>query len=426
MRNRIIITFIVFSSLLVFSACNLRTINTENNFEKEIVTDLKVVPTKEIQEWKHEPFSGEGKLEHIWSFDAPKPNNERYYGVISIPDGWLIDTNRYPEVTELSLQMATIKPENGEIINSSMTGAIDRRTGVTDGVFVYSDAGMQGSAPHSCWQLSDNSIKWRIQDVSIHGANWSKMSIINGMLFYVSVNSSNQTFFTRLEPATGKIIWSIPFSDRYIVDYAFSQDNAILLFSDSKVESIALLSGDRTGLGFEELEYISMEIVMDSLFLLTSDGFFIRRNLNSLEKETTFQLSENNISRPKLNRLYTLIHLGLCQSSITKLNDTTLLLSIKQDSSSCVYYIFDNQEQTTVELSSDFVYYMNDQLITYKSDFNSNVDTIQSLNPQTLEPIWWIDLTDSDIGENPRVIWCDWRGVLVMSDTKLVCYNAAK
>ncbi|MCK5744063.1 MAG: hypothetical protein KAH30_04940 [Caldisericia bacterium] len=54
----------------------------------------------------------------------------------------------------------------------------------------------------------------------------------------------------------------------------------------------------------------------------------------------------------------------------------------------------------------------------------TNDTQIQALNPSTLEPTWWINLEEEDLGENPRIIWCDWRGVLVMSDTKLACYMA--
>jgi hypothetical protein len=46
---------------------------------------------------------------------------------------------------------------------------------------------------------------------------------------------------------------------------------------------------------------------------------------------------------------------------------------------------------------------------------------IRGVDPDTLETLWWID--KKDLGENAHVAWLDWRGVCVISDTKIMCFG---
>ena len=46
---------------------------------------------------------------------------------------------------------------------------------------------------------------------------------------------------------------------------------------------------------------------------------------------------------------------------------------------------------------------------------------LRGVDPETLQTLWWID--KKDLGENAHVAWLDWRGVCVISDTKIMCFG---
>lgn len=52
---------------------------------------------------------------------------------------------------------------------------------------------------------------------------------------------------------------------------------------------------------------------------------------------------------------------------------------------------------------------------------NQSNGQIKEVDPDTLESIWWID--EKDIGPNPRINILDWRGVCIISDTKIMCFG---
>jgi len=395
--------------------------------EQEVKVPIENDKIENLKEWIPESFDGKGKLVLRWSLEVKTPNNERYYGVTSIPGGWLMDTNRYPKDSDLSLKMAVMDPQTGGILENSIGGDIRRRIGPTNGKYIFGDTLMQGAAPRSCWNLSNKTIRWKVNDATIHGESFSKMSIVSKMLIYISVNSSDVVHISRFNPDTGEIIWKQPFKDMNLIDYAISDDSAYLLFDNSELKCIELASGQIKDTGIDSSKFSAIEVIQESLSVLTSDGFLVQFDSSTYEKKQEIQLPISEISKPMLFRQYSKIHLDIHETNISPLGDSLLLLTIEPEKTRENFYVLDTINQNIQELPYKIVYTLNDQLISYSENTETDEyddSTIQALNPTTLKPTWWINLEEEELGENPRVIWCDWRGVLVMSDTKLACYMA--
>ncbi len=397
--------------------------------EQETKIPIENDKIENLKEWIPESFDGKGRLESKWSKQISTDCSPRYYGIISVPDGWIIDTDRLLIEQNEKLYMTLIDPVSGKIIVSDYNNTITSswcRIGPTDGKFIFGDRLCQGAIPHRCWRISDGAIKWEMNDKSVYGCQFPEMIIKNEMLIYIS-KCNDYSHISRFNPDTGEIIWKQPFKNMNLIDYAISDDFAYLLFDSSGLKCIELTSGQIEDTGIDSSNFSAIEVIQELLSVLTSDGFFAQYDLSTYEKKQEIQLPISEISKPMLFRQYSKIHLDIHETNINPLGDSLILLTIEQEKTREKFYVLDTVTQNIQELPYKIVYTLNDQLISYSENTETDdydESTIQALNPESLEPTWWINLDEEDFGGNPRVIWCDWRGVLVMSDTRLACFTA--
>jgi hypothetical protein len=431
---------VIFVGIGIFGSCKqgayTASVETANEGKSHVTNEqldmLDKLPIENdeigyLEEWVPEPFVGEGRLKAIWKLDTKKSANERYYGVMSVPNFWLLDASRWLNNESVSLSMVLIDPSSGELLVSDYNNLTDdlyhRRLGPTNGRFIFSDRIAQGAFLFPCWRYPDSAFKWEMKEISIYGQIYSKMHIINGLLLYVSVDSDETAYTSRINYNTGEVIWKRSFKNMKLVDYAISDDFACLLFNNHRIASINIQTGDAEYLQLDITNAVAVETSNERMFLLNEDGILSSINLVSYKVVNETQLPVSHIEQPILNRDYSDIYLGFNDTSIDKISNNLLLVTTSGD---CKRFIFNITTQEVKELPYKLAFHINGNLIVYKENTETeeyDVAIVQSLNPETLEPIWWIDLEKEDLGDNPRVIWCDWRGVLVMSDTKLACFT---
>lgn len=85
------------------------------------------------------------------------------------------------------------------------------------------------------------------------------------------------------------------------------------------------------------------------------------------------------------------------------------------------YLLYSTQDKTTIKLEK------NDESDTYSvingSLIRSGKDRIESINHHTGEVVWFIEINPQEWEGKPRMVWCDYRGVIVTDFKKIACYT---
>lgn len=370
------------------------------------------IETKLFAEWRSEPFSSRGQLAQRWEIDTPK--NYEYSKIMATPNSWLIEDIVATESIQqkpIIERRISITPENGEIKplpNIFTPGDKEFHMnlaclGTTDSTYVYaSDSFMLGGIG-SCWDLLNNKIIW--SNYIVDGfAN--KFTIVGNGLIYVHENPSDESkIFSRLVPATGDILWSTKLTNEKIDWLSLNESIWVLPLNGTELLRVNLKDGSKTSINLIGIVDKLLGTIGHKIFLLTRSG-----NLILLD---TIKMEQLELTIPDFH---------VDESSSVLFNK--YLFAMRGNGKSNQYEIvsFDQIKQTfkkaqVFNLPSEIsVSALNSSLII------EDQKQLRGVDPETLETLWWID--KKDLGENAHVAWLDWRGVCVVSDTKIMCFGS--
>jgi len=362
-------------------------------------------PIEFIEEWTPKEFDGTGKLKNLW--ERRKMQNP----VIAS----IIDIGAYPK------SWGTIDPATGDILR----GYSDeyRADGITDGKYVYAPQTGDTSWVHfDTWRLSDGKLIEGWGKLNLPHNRGYELVIVDGCL--IQIHNPMQLVLSRLKPSNGNVLWEI--TTKVGVDsawYFYENENIVALYvttnqeADNNIKNnmvyVAIIDPSdgttHTELLFSRLDndIIDVGSIDGMLWVLLSGGELFEINTSLLTTVNTHQINikDGMATFPD----YLEHNAQIC--------DKYVLFEYYDEDWEMEQVLYDTEKNDVLKfLNNQLTQIINHTLIT------TTDNQIQSLDPETLEPIWWIDLEKEDLGDNPRVIWCDWRGVLVMSDTKLACF----
>ncbi|MCK5744062.1 MAG: hypothetical protein KAH30_04935 [Caldisericia bacterium] len=361
---------------------------------------------KPIKEWAAREFIDTGKLVCRWK--QPKQSHPVIDGIKTI--------GVYPE------SWGVIDPGTGRIIDKYSDEY--HTDGITDGEYVYAPrTGGTSWVHYDFWELASGSIveDWSMINLPL---NWGfELMIVDDCLIQAQVPMP--ILVTRLDPVNGEKIWVVETTyNAESVNYSRSEKNIFITYnisdnsseelSTTKNSFVAKINPKNGEVDTLVLPIGSEILILDSIYfegilwLLTSDVFILEINADTFE----FLSSTNVMINDALGTSsYYFDYEGqVCGNSV--------LFEYKDIEFDLKHLLF-NTLTGKVTSTED----MNKLQIINHTLMTTGGTQIKALNPSTLEPTWWINLEEEDLGENPRVIWCDFRGVLVMSDTKLACFT---
>jgi hypothetical protein len=377
--------------ILIFSGCSKLEvlINTQRYFsweympenEKTILVQPSIkINEHKLSEWKPRVFFGNSQLAYIWQKAINKNDLEGDY-YASYPDAWDIADSFY------------VNPLTGEFpVNIKLDdNSSPPRGGITDGNYIF------GFYSH---KLSQSGC-WRIKD---HYKIWENLAALTSTKFYIINNNllhTQKSFvqINRLNPWTGKIIWSISTpkdNDQIISSTPTDKYLFVTIANEShfEIDRINPEDGKADVVLSSENEIKDLTTIEDNLWILFETG-----ELFNFDCESFKQLKSINVGN--YNKL--------------KQIDNKLLLSNTDENK---YSLFDPSTETITPLDTPSAKVINGSLI-FEDD-----KQLRGIDPDTQETTWWIDLDENM--KNAHVEWLDWRGVLVVSDNEIACYAPKK
>ena len=359
--------------------------NWKEIWERENFSEPRIV-----KEWMPNVFAAQGVLSLKWSYDKTVDMKI----ATAIPEGWIIGQGK------------SYDPNQETGIYDPAKGWRPKKIGmpgVTDGTNVYGYIWPRYSSPTSCWDIKTGEEIWSNQQI-IYGN--SQYLIVDSALLFISKPSSINII--RHEPTTGGILWSMMTKNDYsgnsnvswvktneslmIICNRFTTDNDKVIPKESLIYKINPKSGAFQTLKISGLNSTSVCSIGDFVWILFPDGTLIEIDSTGL-KET---------------RAYIAKQLDSIQSVGKKI--------IFANKAKTQYAIFDPASETITNIGDcDKAYSINSSLII------EDQTQLRGVDPDTLETLWWID--KRDLGENAHVAWLDWRGVCVISDTKIMCFG---
>lgn len=401
----------------------------QNEFPKSNIIEIAKI-YKPFQKWQAESFGGFGELKKKWVLEFEHNESERPYRVTGMPNGWsVLSSHNYKG----RFMVGVIDPATGSFTKKSYG------QGITDGEYEFIDRSYGPNSAY-CRRLSDDKKMWENLSSSWN-AGEPEYFVINGALLYVGngitndINFKDNVVIYRVNPESGEIIWGIkskPTSNNMIISHyaqCFSFDNYLWVLlneisrasnNDDKYNSTYYLyrldsvNGDVEKIELEErfeVELINVRSYGDNLYIDSGDGNLLVFNtktnitksfeiISSIER---YNLPDNKV---KLNNiLYDKVYFKYWDS--------------KNNKYSMFYSNVDNLtdiKPILIENSNEF-----DQFgIVNGSIFGVKDKKIIGLDPISLEPVWEINLENTD--EHTELAWLDWRGVLVISGKEIACY----
>ncbi len=369
------------------------------------------IETKLFAEWCSEPFSSEGELTQRWEIDTPK--NYEYSKIMATPNSWLIEDIIATESIQqkpIIGRRISITPENGEIKplpNIFTPGDKEFHMdlaclGTTDSIHVYASNSFMLGGTGSCWDLSSNKIIW--SNYVVDGfAN--KFTIVGDSLIYIHENPSDELkIFSGLVPATGDILWSTKLTNEKIDWLSLNESIWVLPLNGTELLRVNSKDGSKTSINLISIVDKLLGTIGHKIFLLTRSGSLILLD--------TIKMEQSELTIPDFN---------VDESSNVLFNKYLFAMSRSDKSSQYEIVSFDQIKQTFKKTqvfnlpSETLVSAINSSLII------EDQTQLRGVDPETLQTLWWID--KKDLGENAHVAWLDWRGVCVISDTKIMCFG---
>ncbi|HPF49890.1 MAG TPA: hypothetical protein PLP35_09380 [Caldisericia bacterium] len=339
-----------------------------------------------------------GKFEMIWNHGIRGlrggVDQADFAGVTSTDKGWIFQGEYYVNGSN-KLANILINPKTGEYKQYD-----DLVLGIANGDDIIGYNNISGISSLKCVSTDTLKTKWD----SGYASGISGFSIFQIGDSIIEHNKTGATFKS-YRALDGVVLWER--NSLYPYDVFPIRFGNTLYFISSRPDEKAVVEIDEKSDGTVE-KTIDCDLVIGNVF---NQGDKIFANVVDSTGFVEIIFKDSDIDIQEISTDYWIV------DSFT----SGLLLGksgVKDGSVSFAIFIDDN----IIPISGGFV-----DINIVNIDVIARVDNgFQSLNPQTLEPIWWIDLENEELGENPRVIWCDWRGVLVMSDTKLACFVASE
>jgi len=366
----------------------------------------KTINEKISAQWVPKKFFGKNKLEMRWSHQiTTEGSNPRYSPTISLPTGWLINCQAKADGQKLH---AMINPENGEInsLDETLCG------GQTDGkyVFGYSQT-VVGKAV--CWDLNNQEIYWE----GMMGYLDNPLMIVNDKLIAINGDDLMTNRVMSGDPETGKILWMLEGKQGLNISSWTIQGNKLwAVIENGELYEINLEDGHHKKIALSnKSQPLGIESSNNCIWIFYSDGYLISYDADSFSTKSEARIGRE-LGEPEL--------LELNLDSF----DNHLLLSIKSYKTykkeyHLIYETNPPKVKMLEQIENEPVCWppcptwvvLNGALV------NQSNGQIKEVDPSTLENIWWID--EKDVGPNPRVNILDWRGVCVISDTKIMCFG---
>jgi hypothetical protein len=370
----------------------------------------KIISANDINfsNFDQKPFVGADRLGLKWVISDDDISVEGAISdvVISTNKYWLLRLLIYEGLPSYSEMMYKILPETGEYKQ------LNNFLGPTDGEYVWSCLWWRHPYPTVCWHVDDGII-W--SNNALGGEAGNTIAIVgNQMLHENSIYDHDQntysTYVSLFNPANGEISWRLKLENAFSwIQTGESKDRVLVRSNRAGYQEPPDYHYYVIGLESANIEKV-FEEENDLRFLSYGDHLFVQKENKLLEITEELDGFDNTIQ----------IKDGVYIESILnyKPGEKVILYTETHEDGEVSKLIIDaiTGEENTVTGS--------DIQIFGHSLISTTENRIQALNPSTLEPTWWINLDEEELGENPRVIWCDWRGVLVMSDTKLACFDS--
>jgi len=363
----------------------------------------KIDPKRRLVEWKAKGFGGRGKLEKKWEIEIDKNQEYPIRYVFSYPDSWFIGDWYVVDPVTGRNPKRDYHFEKSELYGLMLSGP-------TDGEYVFGCKNHVGVSSY-CWRIKDGINIWV---GSLMAFDSSQFFIIKNNLIHIDMSPPNK--ITKVAPWNGEKIWAIAsknnISPSFSKDYkeiacgiATISDSLFTLLDNGHLYKIDSDSGKWILVNDMSQKPIAISAAGENLLVLLSDGSLIEIDGQSLKVKTTFKtgidLSMGADGTP-IN--YWVQSIG---SKILIANEERL-----PDKAS---YIFDTKNNACTPFGDDNVFTINSSLII------EDQKQLRGVDPETLETLWWID--KKGLGENAHVAWLDWRGVCVISDTKIMCFG---
>ncbi len=366
----------------------------------------KIDPNRQLVEWKPKGFDGKGQLKKTW---ATKIDKENEYGIdyaFAYPDSWYIED-------WYAIDPITGKPplrDNSEAVKSGIDQSLIgmELSGPTDGEYVFGCKWHVGLSSY-CWRTKDGVNMW-VGDLLAFGN--SEFIIINNNLFHIDLLSDR---VTKVKPWTGEKIWTIVSKShigrtlnsghkQFTTGIAKTSNSLFILLENNHLYKININNGDQELVKSISREPIAIAAIGENLLVLSSDGSLSEVDAKTLMElkhfETSFKIVKDTDGVPSYYWI---------QSISSKVLIANTERSFKKTS-----FLYDTKNNSGVKFENQDVFAINSSLVIQSNS------QIRCLDPDTLKPLWWIDLKDE--GKNAHVAWLDWRGVLVISDETIACY----
>jgi hypothetical protein len=352
--------------------------------------------------WQAKPFENSGELSLSWVKDIATTD-----AVMATPDAWYLEllgkgeANRYgidPQTGEDKYPTPyeqTSENKNTELKNSPYTAVL----GKTDGQYVYADEVEWEASEGICWRLSDGKMLWGKKNV-----NWGRyFEIAGGKLFYIDIHDAGENHISILNRESGEEIKTIKFEkDKY--DTLVKDD--YIWVANSKGQ---LMKIDTNTLDIQKINVTSEQIKLMGYFnndILLYSGtkiYLLDTNKNTIIQTVPNMIKDKNNYFPDLSVCYS--------NGYFYINHT---VDNKIDIYKYQVNKFVLNKTFASEMSIDIV---NNQWIMYDQDI------IKCVDPETLNEKWSVDLKKHNI-DLYRVLWVDWRGVLISSlSEKVYCFR---
>ncbi|HNY60828.1 MAG TPA: hypothetical protein PL190_02325 [Caldisericia bacterium] len=380
----------------------------------------------EFKEWEPNKFTGKGKLVKKWSVPNEKNKRRSWEWATSIPKGWNVF---------MSGMSSLINPENGDF-QEGIFGV-----GITDGERLFINNSM-GPSDLSCYSAYNFSNCWKNL-----WAGWlyqSNLHIVNGCLIF-SGTHENRIFgegIFRINPINGEIIWGIKPKtanyDSYML-YSHTQSAGGWIWTictdedknyNAKLTKLFRINPQNGSVSHVTLWNVggikninSTDEEPASLVLQTTKNTIIILNADTLQKRTINLDSLHNCKNPSAIEIIGVIG----QKMLLKIGESG------DDSRNYVLYNF-WRENIIYGEDASMIYFSSRNASCYRKKIlvlNSGPSTtftqdysIQAVDPETLETLWWID--PKEAGPNARILCIDWRGVLIATNHTISCFVEQK
>jgi len=390
--KKVITIILILFVILPQMACNNYEDKTKNNMLTEVILSNipKPMVYKKINdtagsEWISSPFkSKKEELTKYWEYIIGREGSYTNFSIKSLPEGWLIDSNY---VLSGSLLKGMILPSDGKLMKYA-----DLPIGPTDGALVFGSQYFQGTNPIQCWDLKSREIVWSNLSRPSGLYNWSYLK--GNQL--ISVYSTDKCYIYMLDQANGEVLWGLESSTEYQATQSIL-DNSILFVAlsaknlDNKNTLCSINIETKT---IKTLSYNSITDIINlgkRIFILENGNSLIELNYEKMNEIHKYQVPET--------------------TELSSIAGKILLKNNRENR----FYLFNPDTSMEKDLSSINAIVINSSLII------EDQTQLRGVDPDTLETLWWID--KKDLGENAHVAWLDWRGVCVISDTKIMCFG---